>query len=717
MSLAEYRKKRNFKSTPEPKGKVARRVGKARFVVQRHAASRDHYDFRLEIGGTFKSWAVPKGPSLNPLDQRLAVKVEDHPLDYGDFEGVIPKGNYGAGTVMIWDTGFFEERRAQGRKADDEKLLAGLAEGHITFVLEGTKLSGEFALVRLKKANEPNLWLLLKKRDASAVFRRFEPDDRSAVSGRTLREIAAKSEGEGAVWLPGKGRKSPAPKRKAPPLKPAPRPATAIKPDATIPRRVRAMQPVVSVRRPDGGDWIYEVDFRGHRVVAEIEKHRVHLYSRTLLSLDAKFAPLREALRAAAAPLVLDGEVVEGKNGTFRYVVSDVLFANGKDLRETPLSDRKKILEKNVGFDRRVVAARTTSDWAKAVNAARKARADHVLAKRADSTYQSGIGRDWLKLRLNAEPGSVAAEAKRRRTTPAAIVGRPDEPPLTNLSKVFWPEDGFTKGDLVAYYRSVAPIILPYLVDRPQSMHRQPDGLKNDGFFQKDNPGYVPRRMATKRIYSKHGDRTLNYVLCQDAWSLLYLANQGCIELNPWLSRVENLENPDWSVVDLDPDGNPFEEVIEAALETRKVLQAAGVDAWVKTSGATGMHLFVPTGARHDYETARKFAEAVCRRVHAKLPRYTSVERNPDRRRGKIYLDFLQNRRGQTIAAPYCVRPRPGATVSAPLDWAEVKKGLNPKAFTIRTMAGRIAKHGDRWAGIGKKSYDLEEALRRLEKI
>lgn len=726
MSLSEYRKKRNFRGTPEPKGKVQRRSGKLRFVIQKHAASRDHFDFRIEFGGTYKSWAVPKGPSLNPLDQRLAVKVEDHPLDYGDFEGVIPKGNYGAGSVMIWDFGTFEERGGDSRAAQEKKLLQGLAEGHLTFVLDGTKLAGEFALVRLKSAESPNMWLLLKKRDAYAVFRRYEPDDVSAMSGRSMREIAAKSEKEGAVWLPGKGRRTPAKRRTI-----ARRPEAASKPipkpmAQTIPHRVRAMQPVAGTRRPEEGEWLFEVDRRGHRIIAEVENGRVQLHSRTLLSLDKKFPDVRQALMAAKGPLVVDGDVLEGKKkGEFRYVVSDILFANGDDLREQPLGARKAVLDKFLGFDSRVVAAATDVEWSKAVKRASKERATYIIAKRADSPYRSGISRDWIKLPLEAKPGAIPAPRRSKvvekpRSLPnaaGATVRHRDEPPLTNLQKVFWPEEKITKGDLLAYYRAIAPTILPYLVDRCESLHRQPDGIRTEGFFQKDNAGYLPRRVATKRIYSVHGDRTLNYVLCQDLWTLLYLVNMGCIELNPWLSRVESLEKPDWCVIDLDPDDNPFDQVVEAALETRKVLRAARVDAWIKTSGATGLHLFVPTGAKHDYETVRKFAETVCRRVHERLPDFTSVERNPARRRGKIYLDFLQNRRGQTIAAPYCVRPKPGATVSTPLDWKEVKRGLDPSSFTIETVLPRVTKRGDLWKGLAGKAFDLAEALARLEEI
>ncbi len=289
---------------------------------------------------------------------------------------------------------------------------------------------------------------------------------------------------------------------------------------------------------------------------------------------------------------------------------------------------------------------------------------------------------------------------------------------LTNEDKVYWPAEGYTKRDLVDYYRDVAPLILPYLRDRPESLHRHPEGVAGEGFFQKDvgrrpPPGWV----ETARIASESGGGTIEYLVCQDEDTLLYLANLGCIELNPWNSRVGSLERPDYLVIDLDPESIPFARVIEAALAVRRVLDRAGAECLCKTSGKTGLHVFVPLGARYSYEQARQFAEIVANIVHRALPQTTSVVRSPAKRQRRVYLDFLQNRRGQTLAAPYCVRPAPGAPVSTPLKWREVRPGLDPAKFTIRTLARRVDKVGDLWAPVLGPGINLSDCLEHLAPV
>lgn len=511
MSLIEYRKKRKFATTPEPRGRLGGKGKTLRFFVQKHDASRVHFDFRIELDGVLKSWAVPKGPSMNPLDQRLAIRVEDHPIDYGSFEGIIPKGNYGAGTVMLWDSGTYVDRVSGGGRDQIKVLREGLAKGRLTIVLKGKRLKGEFALIKLKnRGKESNAWLLIKKRDASARF---------------------------------------------------------------------SIRPTVS------------------------EKDRSITSQRTMSQID-------------------------------RQSVS------GKDV--------------------------------------------------------------WISKR-----------AGQKKVSPATS----EKPPLTHREKVFWPKEGYTKGDLFQYYEKISPHILPHLKDRPESLRRQPDGLRNSGFFQKDMVGFVPRRIATKKIFSPSSGKTINYILCQDQWTLLYLVNLGCIELNPWLSRKNSLDKPDYLVIDLDPDEHSYDDVVKVAKEVRLVLKSIGVESWAKTSGSSGMHICVPTHARYDYDTCRQFAEMVCGIVHERMPELTSVERNPARRRGKIYLDFLQNRRGQTLAAPYCVRPLPGAPVSTPLRWSEVKKGLDPASFTIFTVHQRIKRVGDLWSPLLNRSTNLGAAMKRLLKL
>lgn len=509
MSLEKYNQKRNFGETPEPAGKQKRGKGKLRFVVQRHEASTLHYDFRLEMQGVLKSWAVPKGPSLNPADKRLAMEVEDHPFSYRTFEGVIPEGNYGAGRVVIWDEGTYHAVETDDPEKEEEYLLQGLEEGSIKFVLEGKKLRGEFTLIKMK-GRQKGAWLLVKKKDEGAVTETYDSED----------------------------------------------------------------------------------------------------------YLDDAYSAKR------AKP---------GKK-TF-----------GKEVTASKTSPQKSNKDDN--------------------------REEKVIGGQAVS--------------------------------------------FSNLDKLYWPEEGITKGDLIAYYQGIANVLLPFLKDRPQSLLRHPNGIDKPGFFQKDID-HTPDWVRTVALQAESTGKDVDYLVCDDKATLAYMNNLGCIQLNPWNSRLANLENPDYLVIDLDPDENPYDEVIETALATKEVLDKAGAASYCKTSGATGMHIYVPLGAKYGFGQAKQFAQLVAQLVHEKLPNLTSLERNPKSRRGNIYLDFLQNAIAQTVAAPYSARPRAGAPVSAPLRWEEVKPGLRPADFTIRNMPDRIRKLGDLFSGVLGQGVDLEACLKKL---
>jgi bifunctional non-homologous end joining protein LigD len=284
---------------------------------------------------------------------------------------------------------------------------------------------------------------------------------------------------------------------------------------------------------------------------------------------------------------------------------------------------------------------------------------------------------------------------------------------VSHPSKVYWPDDGLTKLDLVEYYLAVAPVMLPYLRDRPESMHRHPNGIIKESFFQKDViEETLPKWIETFDVTSDSEERTINYLVCNEPATLAYMANLGCIEINPWNSRTVSPEHPDYLVIDLDPLDIEFEAVVEAALATKKVFEKLGIESFCKTSGATGLHIYVPLDAAYTYDEARTFSEIIARLVHAELPKTTSVERSPAKRKGKIYIDFLQNRRGQTLAAPYSVRPRPGAPVSTPLIWSEVNAKLNPVAFTIRTTLARLKKTGDLWKPVLGPGIDMKAVLK-----
>ena len=832
MTIKSYNAKRNFRRTPEPAGRKSRGPdrGSLRFVVQKHDATRLHYDFRLELGGTLKSWAVPKGPSLRPEDKRLAVMVEDHPFDYRTFEGTIPKGNYGAGTVMVWDEGFYHASGATTRAESERALSKGLRAGRINFVLDGGKLKGEFALVKSRRgANE---WLLIKHADRFAADRDVTEDDRSAVTGRSLDQIATG------------GRR-----RRSRPLQVSDAPKSA------MPHDVSPMLASLADEPFDDDGWVFEVKWDGYRAIAEIDSKGVRMYSRNQISLAERFGPVVQALQGLGHDVVLDGEVVvvdpagvgrfqllqnyqkTGK-GTLLYYVFDLLYLDGHDLRSLPLVRRKELLGRVVkGLPNVRVSEHVPGQGKELFRAAEATGLEGVIAKKEDSSYLDGTrSRAWLKIKTHkrqeaviggfTEPrgsrdylgalllgvyqgerfvyightgGGLDAAMRRElhdRLTPLEttvcpfntrprpnapmhwvqpllvcevsfsewtddgrmrhpiFVGlrddktarsvrresadsvRPesdtiDKPPkrgrrtkkptspqpeLTNLNKIYWPTEGYNKGDLIEYYRTVAPVMLPYLIDRPQSLHRHPNGIAKESFFQKDVGDQVPDWIGTVRVPSSSGGET-HYALCQDEPSLLYFANLGCIEINPWNSRVGHFNEPDYLVIDLDPEGIGFARLVEAALAVRRLLDDIGADSYCKTSGKTGLHVYVPLGARYTVDQARQFAEIVATVVQRWLPETTSIVRRPALRQGRIYLDYLQNRTGQTLAAPYSVRPAPGAPVSTPLKWSEVRRGLDPTRFTMKTIPRRIDRIGDVWKPVIRQGVDLARSLERLAKV
>jgi len=285
---------------------------------------------------------------------------------------------------------------------------------------------------------------------------------------------------------------------------------------------------------------------------------------------------------------------------------------------------------------------------------------------------------------------------------------------FTNLQKVYWPIGHIKKGDLLEYYHEIAPYILPYMKDRPQSLNRHPNGIEGKNFYHKDMNGKVESWLTTHRRFSDSTNENKEFLVCTSEASLLYMANLGCIEMNPWHSRIQLPDNPDWCVIDLDPGTNTFEQVIDTALVVKSVLDQFGVTSFVKTSGSTGLHIYVPFGARYTYDQSKQFAEIIVHLVHDQLPLITSLERSPLKRPDKIYLDYLQNRPIQTICAPYSCRPKPGATVSAPLHWSEVKKGLQINQFTIKNMLQRVKSEGDLFTGVLAKGIDLEKILAQL---
>ncbi len=693
MSLKDYHQKRNFLKTKEPKGKVKKtKKGPLKFVVQMHRASRLHYDFRLEVDGVLKSWAVPKGPTLDPSQQHLAVFVEDHPLEYGDFEGIIPSGNYGAGTVMVWDTGTYIERNSKNREESEAAILKGLQKRHITFILDGKKLKGEFALVGLK-GEDGKAWLLIKKRDEFATRVPVENQDRSVKSGRNLQEIASEAPERKEIWI---AQQKGDPNRKKVPLIPPRSIASQVDLPLQSEKMPRKNKPMLATPWSEPFEqkgWIYEIEYGGHRGIAEVEKGGVHLYSRQFLPYEKKYPDIVEALRNSKVNAVLDGEIFEEK-----FWVRDLLHLNGVSFRDLPLIERKKRLRDLPLFNSTVLYLEHESKCSTALAKAKNLGLKSVLARDAYSLYQAGTTKKWLRIPVE---GKLEVQAPR----------------LTHLKKILWPVEKISKGDLIEYYRKVAPVLVPLLKDYPQSMHRHPDGIAAPGFFHKDLQEHYPKYVQTERIYSASVGKSINYLLCQNENTLLYMVNLGCIEINPWLSRIGSLDRPDAVVIDLDPDEtNAFSQVVEVAIEIHKILERVGAPHLCKTSGSTGIHFYIPTGAQYDYPIARKFAESVCQVILSLFPKWTSLDRNPSKRRGRIYLDCYQNAQGQTVVAPYSVRPKPGAPVSTPLQWKELNFKLDPHDFTIFNVPKRIEKLGDLWRQRWDKRLNLDICLSSLRK-
>ncbi|MEO8405040.1 MAG: DNA ligase D, partial [Chitinophagaceae bacterium] len=854
MSLATYRKKRSFAKTPEPTGGKST-ANQLRFVIQKHDASHLHYDFRLEMEGVLKSWAVPKGPSTDPSVKRLAMMVEDHPYDYRNFEGIIPKGEYGGGTVIVWDEGTYEtaEESFSNKKEMEKNLLRQLHKGKIVIRLHGEKLKGDYALVKSSYQGE-NSWLLMKIKDKYAKTTDITKKDKSVVSGKSIAQMekepdkvygkagAGKRVGAGISV----GKKTKAGKKSVKKVQ-----TKGIGVKAKFPTNLSPMLATLVDKPFDSENWLYEVKWDGYRAVAHINKGKVSLTSRNNKSFNEKFYPIAAGLKELNINAVLDGEVIvtneEGisnfgqlqnwrseADGQLLYYVFDLLWYEGYSLMDLPLTERREKLKEILPEHPLILISSTfDSTGTEFFKVAQKLKLEGIIAKKADSTYSPGVrSKEWLKIKVaqrqevviggftqndgtsklfsallvgvfrgkklhytgkigtgftdkvqqdimkqfkplirktapfDAEPdfnkpsrfrpnpphatahwlepklvcevsftemtaddvmrhpsfegmridkkaSQVKAEhakptkkvvkesilhkekiiTRRGKTERKTLLNPTDEQQersinghklkFTNLSKVYWPKDKVTKRDMLNYYYQVAPYILPYLKDRPQSLNRHPNGINGESFYQKDVTGKVPDWIKTFP-YTSEGKKK-NFMVCMTEADLLYMASLGCIELNPWSSRVKTPDNPDWCIIDLDPDKNKFDQVIETAQMTRQVLESAGIDCYCKTSGSTGIHIYIPLGAKYPYEASKEFGRLIATMVHQQLPKFTSIERATKDRRGKIYIDFLQNRPQATLATAYSLRPKPNATISMPLEWDEVKKGMKMEDFNIHT--------------------------------
>jgi bifunctional non-homologous end joining protein LigD len=795
-----------------------------------HAARRLHWDLRLEMDGVLRSWAVPKGPSPNTADKRLAVHVEDHPLEYGDFEGIIPEGNYGAGAVIVWDRGVWIPL---------EDPHEGLRKGKLLFELRGYKLRGTWTLVKLKKGEKE--WLLIKEKDAY-VSKDGELPPESVLSGLSVEELK-------------EGRDRAAPIQKELGRLKAPRRAVT----------VEAAEPMLAETRErpfSKPGWLFELKLDGYRIRAARQGGEARLVTRKGHDLAAAFPEIARAL--AALPyegIILDGELVvpdDAGRPSFQRLqnrakvsralevrraavetpavlyVFDLLAFEGYDLRPLPLVKRKAILERvlpRLGplrylehFDRNGEAL-----YEQVV----RLGLEGIVAKRADAPYRAGRTDSWLKIRADRTDdfvvvgftrpqgsrsgfgaldlgaydggtlvytgrvgsGFTAAQLKEvsaaleRSVRPAPAFAGPvpqdkghtwvepalvvevrykewtdegllrqpvfirfrDDKPLTecvkpdagggmrdaeltvtvphpasriphpevqftNLGKVFWPDEGYTKGDLIEYYRAISPWLLPYLKDRPVVLTRYPDGIAGKSFFQKDAPGFVPEWIRTERMWSEDTQRDIDYFVCDDADSLLYLINLGTIPLHVWASRAASLELPDWCILDLDPKEAPFAHVVTVARAVRRLCEEIELPCFIKTSGSTGLHVLLPLGRQCTYEQSRQLGGLLARVIAAELPEIATVTRQVGKRGARVYLDYVQNGHGRLLVAPFSARPLPGAPVSTPLSWREVGPKLDIRKFTIRNVPARMKKlRDDPLLPVLAVKPDLVAALQRLQ--
>ena len=871
--LSEYSSKRSFKATPEPAPAIADTgSGPLLFVVQQHSARRLHYDFRLECDGVLKSWAVPKGPSLNRDDKRLAVQTEDHPYDYASFEGVIPPGQYGAGEVIVWDCGVYSpdegETLFDDREAAQRKVREGLEKGKLSVLLRGEKLKGSFALVRTKSGNGKE-WLLLKHKDRYASATDISERNRSVLSGVAVEDLKV------------------VPAHRIPAAQLVPAGKTGPMPASLAPMLAETADAVFN--RPD---WMWEPKLDGYRVLAFVGDKGVKLRSRNGLELAGDFPALVAELGKQAASMVIDGEIVafdaEGRpsfnamqnRGPAVHAVLfcfDLPYFAGIDLRKARYRDRRRYLAQCLLPTPLVQLVHAQDDGVALAPAALASGFEGVIGKRKDSRYEAGKRSGaWVKvkptrsadfvvggytrgkgargplgalllgywegknLRFASHVGSgfddktLAAlksrlEPLERKTNPfaekpelnapttwvepklvaevkfhswtedghlrapvflrlredldAREVRRSEEKKpsseienilkqleagkaaftiavgkhalkLTHLDRVYWPanpalqQPALTKRDLLRYLAQVSPYMLPHLADRPLTMIRMPEGIGGERFFQKHWAQERPAFVETLRVHSEHGREKgpQELLLCNNLATLLWLAQSGTLEFHVWHSRAAPgadavtqatdyttraalessvLNYPDYVVFDIDPyiysgkeakGAEPelntvaFEKGKEVAFHLRELLQGMQLEPIVKTSGKTGLHVFVPIKRALDFEAARTVSEMVGRHLMRQHPKDITMEWSVPKRTGKIFMDFNMNVRGKTLNVAYSPRGEPGAPVSMPLDWDELA-AAHPLDFRITNVAERLAQAGDRWSDVLERKHDLKRAL------
>jgi len=863
MALKEYERKRDFNATPEPKGRKPsiKSSGSLRFVIQKHDATRLHYDFRLETrDGMLKSWAVPKGISLDPKVKRLAVLTEDHPIGYLDFEGVIPEGNYGAGTVIVWDIGTYSA---------DVDIQRQFQEGKIKFTLFGKKVNGAFSLVRMKE----NQWLLTKSSDEHNSDDDIEKDmPESVLTGRTNDELGKKKHRDQPVGM-GKS--------------------------AAFPALVRPMLATAIDKPFDSKDWVFEVKWDGVRSIVFWNKSAdiLEIRSRSDRDMTHRYPEIVEAIYSAANcnnSVVLDGEIVVlnskgipdfqlhqrrmnvdhprdveylAHNVPATYYVFDILYLDGQSLEELPFIERRRILKGVVANTGRIQVSDYVEEFGTAFfKSAIRMGLEGIVAKQKDSKYLQGTrSSGWLKIKgiltqdcivigytrgegnreryfgslilaaydkgklrfightgsgfgydqlkdtlkmlqkfrvdycpidhvpyVNREPvwtrPELVAEVKfagwtrdgnmrapiflrfrEDKRLEECTVEQPEDvedviqtptksQPFSNLDKVFWNATAshgeLKKKHLIGYYDSISRFILPHLKDRPLSLSRYPDGTLGKSFYHKNWDQAKPDYAKSIRVFSESSNRIINYLMCNNRETLLWLANVGCIEMHPWYSRVQNfgacakeaegknaqdaldedwcgLATPDFIIFDLDPyiysgkerqgqepeyNTKGFDAAVQVALYLKDLLNQLKIRSYVKTSGRTGLHVFVPVVPKYNYDQARTFAEVIGKILRHRHPGEITMEWSTAARKGKVFFDHNQNAKGKTVASVYSARPTLAATVSMPVAWERLTSVI-PTDFTILDVPEIMQKSDDPWKDILKGKQDIGELLESVTEL
>jgi bifunctional non-homologous end joining protein LigD len=860
MGLQQYWKKRNFKATPEPRGTVKPTSSRLHYVIQKHAASRLHYDFRLELDGTLKSWAVPKGPSLDPAQKRLAVHVEDHPLEYAKFEGIIPPNQYGSGTVQLWDRGTW---------APIGDPRTSYRRGRLKFHLSGTKLQGIWNLVRMgarADAGKEN-WLLIKENDEEAQ-RGPKADvtrlDDSVASGRTLDEIA---NGRHKVWHSNRPTASSAPKRRAAPERKISRKAPRTKLDlsavaqaktAAMPERIHPQLATLVDHVPEGAEWMHELKYDGYRILCALKNGKARLFTRNGNDWTAKLPRIARAAETLPVHSAwLDGELVAvradgsidfqalqnsfdaGSDADLAYYLFDLLYVDGYDVRAAPLSERKRLLASIMQGEDLSPLVRYSQhiDGRGDVVFAEACRRgmEGLVSKRSDASYVTGRNRNWVKVKCGRrqefiiggftepsgsrvafgalllgvydghgnlrfagktgtgfserslkelhrrmkelettapsfvnpptgseargvhwikpdlvaevafaewtseglvrqasfqglredkpattivreepvaegrEPTDSAASATRRRRRaasrdsrrkkshgrgqaepsagPAAVAGVT----LSNPDRLLYPEQGVTKLALARYYEQVADWIVPHLKDRPLTLVRCPEGHGSECFYQKHAKDTVPDVIG--RVDVAEEGTTGIYMVADSLAAVVGLVQMGVLELHTWGARRDQLERPDRFIIDLDPDPSvPWSQVVEAAQLVRTLLTELELACFVKTTGGKGLHVAVPLQRVHTWDEVKGFSKALADHLVKMIPERFVANMSKQKRKGKIYVDFLRNARGATAIAAYSTRAKPGAPVSVPIAWEELSADLRSDHFTVENVPQRLSR-------------------------